>query len=187
MIDLTGKQFGKLKAIRLNGERGKSGQIYWECLCDCGNSHVTSGESLRSGKSKSCGCNRKKPHNKIKDRELAIKKYLFSTNIKKRSSRLGFSYNITFEDYVDLISKPCFYCGMKESNFANDRFNTKNNGRKTSDTTVYYNGVDRIDSNMGYIKGNVVPSCKYCNLAKNTMTQKEFKEWVTRVYNYSCK
>ena len=35
-----------------------------ECKCDCGNSHITSGESIRSGKSKSCGCNRKNPPNK---------------------------------------------------------------------------------------------------------------------------
>lgn len=47
MIDLTNKKYGKLTVINLTDERGLSGQIYWECKCDCGNIHVTSGESLR--------------------------------------------------------------------------------------------------------------------------------------------
>ena len=63
----------------------------------------------------------------------------------------------------------------------------KKYGRKTSDTIVYCNGIDRIDSSKGYVKGNVVTSCKYCNTAKNTMTQQEFKEWIVRVYEHYCK
>jgi len=187
MIDLTNKKYGKLTVIKLTGERGPSGQIYWECKCDCGNTHVTSGESLRGGKSKSCGCARKIPPNKVKDREYAIKKQLYKTNIEKRSRRLGLDYNISLEYYIKLIEQPCFYCGIKDSNCATDRFNTKKNGRKTSDTIVYYNGIDRINSGKGYVKGNVVTSCKYCNTAKNTMTQQEFKEWIVRVYEHYCK
>lgn len=30
--------------------------IYWDCLCDCGNTVVTSSYSLVSGTRKSCGC-----------------------------------------------------------------------------------------------------------------------------------
>jgi hypothetical protein len=31
-------------------------RIYWNCVCDCGNSGVVSTSQLRSGKSQSCGC-----------------------------------------------------------------------------------------------------------------------------------
>jgi hypothetical protein len=50
-----------------------------------------------------------------------------------------------------------------------------------------YNGIDRIDSSIGYVEGNIVPCCKACNMAKNTMGQDEFMLWVERVYNHSIK
>ena len=182
MIDLTNKKYGKLTVIKLTGERGPSGQIYWECKCDCGNIHVTSGESLRGGKSKSCGCARKTPHNKVRDREYAIKKQLYKTNVEKRSQRLGFNYNISLEDYIKLIEQPCFYCGIKDSNYATDRYNTKKNGRKTSDTIVYYNGIDRIDSKKGYIPENIQWVYSKINLMKYTLSNKRFIELCTMVY-----
>ena len=55
VIDIIGKKFGKLTVLDIHSERGNRGQIRYECKCDCGNSHITSGESIRSGKSKSCG------------------------------------------------------------------------------------------------------------------------------------
>lgn len=53
--DLTGKKFGKLKVLKLTGER-KHGNRMWECLCDCGNISIVSSSRLNLGKSKSCGC-----------------------------------------------------------------------------------------------------------------------------------
>ena len=58
---------------------------------------------------------------------------------------------------------------------------------KISDTVIKINGIDRIDSNKGYSFDNVVACCKYCNGAKNTMTQEEFKEWIKRVYEHYIK
>lgn len=62
-IDLTGKRFGKLTVIK-QGEShiDLSGKpiIYWDCKCDCGNTTSVRGVSLRSGRSKSCGCSQKK-------------------------------------------------------------------------------------------------------------------------------
>ena len=55
--DITGASFGKYKVIRFYGKGSHSAQL-WECLCSCGTIKVVSGYSLRSGKSKSCGCSR---------------------------------------------------------------------------------------------------------------------------------
>ena len=95
-IDLIGKRFGKLVVKKQLKERGNRGQIKWECVCDCGNKHITTGECIRSGKSKSCGCNRLTPPNKEKDRELAIWKQLYKSTIEKRSKKQGYRSDISF-------------------------------------------------------------------------------------------
>ena len=54
-IDLTGKRFGKLVVIkRSHNERERHAK--WICKCDCGNEHIASSNSLRSGGVRSCGC-----------------------------------------------------------------------------------------------------------------------------------
>lgn len=55
MIDLTGKRFGRL--VVLNADHKNSRELwYWRCRCDCGNETVVSGDKLRRGSTKSCGC-----------------------------------------------------------------------------------------------------------------------------------
>jgi hypothetical protein len=182
IIDLTGKRFGKLLVRKQLTERGNRGQIRWECICDCGNKHITSGESIRSGKSKSCGCLRKEsPPNKIKDRVLAVWTHLYNSTIIKRSKKNGYKTDITFDEFRKLSSLPCFYCGLNASSFLNDRWHNK----ELSKTIVKYNGIDRVDSKKGYTKENSVTCCKYCNTAKNTMTQKKFYKFIKRLYEYN--
>ncbi len=55
--DLTGKKFGMLSVISLNG-RDKGGRALWLCQCDCGDFVVVEGHNLQSGHSTSCGCTR---------------------------------------------------------------------------------------------------------------------------------
>ena len=63
MKDITGERFGKLVVIAPHHKDGR-GEWYWDCLCDCGNHKIVSGNKLRSGNTQSCGCYRKecKPH-----------------------------------------------------------------------------------------------------------------------------
>lgn len=53
--DISGQKFGRLTAIRRAGAN-ISGQAMWECLCECGKTHVTCGATLRNGTVVSCGC-----------------------------------------------------------------------------------------------------------------------------------
>ena len=54
-IDLTGKKFNRLTAIRPLG-KNNHGKITWEFLCDCGSILSTTGSQVKRGSIKSCGC-----------------------------------------------------------------------------------------------------------------------------------
>jgi hypothetical protein len=54
LIDLTGKQFGRLNVLNRYGSRGDAPT--WLCLCACGIRTVVLGEALRDGHTTSCGC-----------------------------------------------------------------------------------------------------------------------------------
>ena len=54
-IDLTGKRFERLTVLCLDHYDNKP-EPYWKCKCDCGNIVVVSGNNLRRGYVKSCGC-----------------------------------------------------------------------------------------------------------------------------------
>ena len=75
---------------------------------------------------------------------------------------------LIFEDYIKLItSNECYYCGgpLNETGC----------------------GLDRIDSNKGYVLNNVRPCCDACNTAKNNYTEIEFKNWAVRLYKkWAC-
>lgn len=58
-VDLTGQKFERLTVVERADEyispRGQR-HIRWLCKCDCGNSIIVKGNSLKSGNTKSCGC-----------------------------------------------------------------------------------------------------------------------------------
>ncbi|MEK0286579.1 hypothetical protein [Caldifermentibacillus hisashii] len=53
--DLTGQKFGKLTVLERAGKT-KNDNALWLCKCDCGNTTVAMGTSLRRGDTISCGC-----------------------------------------------------------------------------------------------------------------------------------
>lgn len=52
--EMAGLIFGRLRVLERAGSiRGKA---TWLCACECGNTHVTTGDALRTGGARSCGC-----------------------------------------------------------------------------------------------------------------------------------
>lgn len=52
--NIKGERYGRLEVIEHIGTR--RGKALWKCKCDCGNYADVTGDSLRQGKTKSCGC-----------------------------------------------------------------------------------------------------------------------------------
>ena len=55
-IDLTGRQFGKLTAIKSTTRRDKYRSVIWKCRCECGRIKYASTHSLNGRQVTSCGC-----------------------------------------------------------------------------------------------------------------------------------
>lgn len=52
--DETGKRYDRWTVLGLSGKKNRC--YYWNCQCDCGNTHAVIGSELRRGSSRSCGC-----------------------------------------------------------------------------------------------------------------------------------
>ena len=77
--DVTGQRFGLLTVIK-RVENDKQGNSRWLCQCDCGNIKIILGDSLKSGKTISCGCAHSEI-SKIMQKQNCVKHNLSATRI----------------------------------------------------------------------------------------------------------
>lgn len=90
----------------------------------------------------------------------------------KDSARIrNIKFFLTREQVGSLIKEPCSYCGRMNSN---RRLVQSTKG----DEYFPYNGIDRVNNNLGYVLLNCITCCKICNYAKKDMTMTEFYRWV---------
>lgn len=59
--DLTGRIFGDLTVLEL-ATKDKNNQTIWKCLCVCGIMPSVRRNDLVTGRSKSCGCSKRRRH-----------------------------------------------------------------------------------------------------------------------------
>lgn len=188
-INLKGQKFGKLLVVsdRLSKDELTSRieshpktnlkLIYFKCLYDCGNEFIKSRDTLLRGTALSCGCAKRN-----EDRKWAIEHYLYTSCIKSRCHQRDMEYNLPFEKYRELIHQPCYYCQRSDSLTRYDTYRAK---KKTFnlDYSISYNGIDRVDPSKGYIEGNCVPCCKFCNTMKMDFSLEFFKDQIIKIYN----
>lgn len=77
--DMTGQKFSELTVLKRDGSRG--GKALWLCLCSCGTLHETTGERLRNGQARSCGC---KQHSKKADPKNSSRLHTIWKHMKER-------------------------------------------------------------------------------------------------------
>lgn len=175
-FNISGMTFGRLKAIRPTGEKYSNGSIIWEYLCECGNTYYAPAGRAFNGRLKSCGC---------LSAEIASKTHLLSperaatvamlNQMRNKNSKLGVRFDISEELVERLIQQPCIYCGVEFSK------EYVRHSKVFNSEKVYLNGIDRVDSSLGYLDENIVPCCKICNSAKSNKTLGEFVEYVRGV------
>jgi hypothetical protein len=183
LIDLTGQRFGKLIVIeKVNKpEHLKGHNTFWLCKCDCGNKKIIVGDSLKRKETNSCGCYRAEIAEIAGRARLpygqASMNALFG-NYKATANRKNLIFSLSKEEFLEITSQKCFYCGLEPSNI---------NKSKGNNGDYIYSGIDRLDNTKGYIEGNVVSCCWKCNKNKNNMNVDDFLKWIDKVYEYRHK
>lgn len=211
--DLSGKIFGRWKVLYRTYNIGNTDKVTWvcECLCDKHTVKLVVGQSLRNGRSNSCGCLKKerienicdqKIHKKDQEGNIVLKKCLRCQEWKPLQHFYKKSHS------KDQYSAECKEC---ESTALPHRYNAYKKGAvkrkivwdlskedfykiitqpcyycgnydKITFNKEQYTGIDRIDSSEGYTIDNCVPCCEMCNRMKMAYSQTVFLQHIKQIY-----
>lgn len=170
-VNLIGRKFGRLVVIK-ECEKNQSANttasgIKWLCKCDCGNEIVLTSRLLLHKHKSSCGKHTKKGYQEISG--------TFFQKIKRNAIDRNLDFLLTLPELWELFLKQNRKCALSgvELNIGNASYNSR-------DITA---SLDRIDCSKGYIKGNVQWLHKDINRCKWIFTEKEFLEWVKKIYD----
>jgi hypothetical protein len=174
--NLLNKRFGRLLVIA-QGQRWEPGYRYYLCHCDCGKEKEFMNTNLLNKNAQSCGCLRKEKYRELSYRQKqsspgsGFRRVLaqYKSDAKKR----GLVWELTDDQAKTLMTLRCHYTGRfpaKEMYFG-------------ADDVFLYNGIDRIDNEIGYIWSNCVPCCHEINMMKHRLPYDVFIELCKEVAN----
>lgn len=174
---LKSKHVGKTHGVLtvLDFDHFKDGRAFLKCKCSrCGKETVVRDDRFGHTAPQSCEhCYYDLLGTKTHDRYM--KMYNFTSdeefyeaqqirmkiyNIKQGAKDRDYSFELSDEETRMLITSNCYYCNKEQSM-----------------------GIDRVNSSIGYIKGDVVPCCGTCNIMKNAFSQETFLTQIHKIYN----
>jgi hypothetical protein len=150
-------------------------------ICVCGKEGKVSSSSLKSGKSKSCGCKQKDfLVDGIIESNYRGLRWKIWDNYRRAAKKRGYDFELDLDEFTHIIEQDCHYCGIEPEMTYNYSRPYGNSAVEYSD--YRFNGVDRVDNNEGYKTFNCVPCCKICNNSKSTLSSQEWLDWIKRVH-----
>lgn len=138
---------------------------------DCGKDYEK-WETEMNGKPLSMRCNGCNEHQKTADKNRGDRGRNYKNeNFRnpqryygeyvRNATKRAYDMMLTYEQFYELIMKPCYYCDYKVEDEVN--------------------GIDRYDNTKGYTIENCVPCCEMCNIMKLDQTAEEFLERCRRI------
>ena len=173
-----GDVFFKLKVIEepFSKKINNTSRHYTSVQCECGNIFTTKCTNLRIGRNKQCSECSFKERSK-RNVKISQHQQVFRRLVLDRCKRKNIKIEINLKDFISICNKKCHYC--KDSPKLTNRFSTR---KYVNNEDLYMNGIDRINSEIGYTISNCVPCCTSCNYAKHTLSYDEFLEKVKKIY-----
>lgn len=143
--DLLGETFGKLTVVAkwISPE----GLISWECVCDCGNNVEATSKQLFGGKS-SCGCGRRLSQSNNRWRGVGEMSRVYWGDICRGAKARSLEVSISPEEAWQLYLLQERKCALTGQHISFSRNRKLNPDEQTA-------SLNRIDSRVGYVPGNV--------------------------------
>lgn len=175
--NLVGRTFGKLTVLsRLPNPVGDK---HWLCVCECGKTRRCDARKLNDGRVTSCGCDTAEKRERAADslrKESTMWRGIWNT-YKCSARERSLAFDLTDIQVRAICSMACHYCGKPPLQKWKRAHTDRVIGR--------YNGIDRVDNEIGYVPANVVPCCGHCNRIKNTLILESFLGVIKSIYEHS--
>jgi hypothetical protein len=170
-----GSRFNKWTVLEEFPKRtGNRSRMMVRVCCECGQEAVLAKSAVMGGKTKGCIKCRER-HPQVRLRATGTERAFLNVwnSYLVRSRRKGIPFELNKEQFRALIIQDCFYCDEPPSNTL----------RAITEwgQDMIYNGIDRYEPEKGYVEGNCLPCCKYCNRMKSDLSFDDFFERVGRL------
>ncbi len=169
--NLTGKRFGMLTVVK--EATNKKGRRRWLCKCDCGGELDSLQGSLVHGRTVTCGCRKKLLGNNnanwtgyecITGSQWAL--------MRNNARHRNLVFDIKIEQAWELFTKQNGKCALSGVQLTFSKsYNRELAYSERTETTA---SLDRIDSSIGYVVGNLQWVHKHINLMKGSLSTEDF-------------
>lgn len=170
-LKIIGKKFEQLEVLELIDEKTKSGHRKYKCECSCGKIVYVPTSDLITGQSTKC-------------RKCGPRKYvgeisgIYFGSLKSKAKKRNIPFEITQSDIWEKFleqGRQCTYSWL-ELTWQDGYYGEKGTA-----------SVDRINSNIGYTKGNIQIIHKNINFMKLNHTEEYFLELCSKIANFNKK
>lgn len=144
--DIVGKKYGRLTVVSFS--KIIKNHSHWLCKCDCGKIKTIARNNLVSGSTEGCGCfqRRKGLNHPLTKRPYKKMPNSYWNQIKKGAKVRGVIFNISKKYAYSIFEKQNECCALSGIQLHFSSYDNRYDG------TV---SLDRINSDLGYINGNI--------------------------------
>lgn len=144
---MTGRTFGRLTVMSEHPERARNRKIQYQCLCACGKQIIVMGESLRLGRTLSCGCYGKEARLAHHLKHGQSRRGAYTSERRIYSAMKARCLNPRCKAYKDYGGRGIAVCDRWQADFRN--FYADMGSRPSTK-----HSIDRIDNDGNYEPGN---------------------------------
>ena len=165
MKDYTGLSKKNLTAVKF--VKSELGRQFYDFQCTCGIITTHRTDRVFNNNKYSIKCTCKEKQDDYPTRKALFRKY------KSGAKTRGYSFDLEYDLFNELITKNCHYCGVLPSRLQKSYYKES--------LSFTCNGIDRKDNEIGYTISNSVSCCFICNRAKNNLDYDYFMSWINSI------